>query len=396
MAVTLLTHQMIAREAAAILDEEMYFSTRVNRGREEEFTKSTQGYKIGDTVSIMVPPAPIVYTGATFAEGGAAATFAETSVSLQLDTRKHTGLTFSAQERTLEISEFKERILRPSMRTLAATCEADLILRASKYCPNVVGTPGSTPTTAKIAYQARQKLQQFLAPPDNRTLLMSSNYNVELVDASKALFNPAGAVSKMYSEGAVMGMFAGALTFESVNLTPYGNGADIVMTVNGSQTEGSSTLAVTGNTSVAAGQIFTMPAVYAVHPLTGVATTTLQQFVVTATSATGNISIYPPMKTAMPNKTISALPTASDALTFVGSASTNYARSLMFHRDAFTVAFAPLPVIAGCEGYTATMNGMSVRVQTGGDFNADNESTRVDVLYGIAAPRPLHACGIIE
>jgi hypothetical protein len=42
------------------------------------------------------------------------------------------------------------------------------------------------------------------------------------------------------------------------------------------------------------------------------------------------------------------------------------------------------------------MNGISVRVMTGGNFNADTESTRVDVLYGIASPRPLHACDVIE
>ncbi len=395
MTVTLLTHQMIAREAAAMLDEEMYFSTRVNRGREEEFTQAVSGYKKGDTVSIKVPPAPIVYSGATFAEGGSAAVFAETSVALTLDTQKHTGLTFTAVERALEMSEFKERILRPSIRSLAATAEADLILRASKFCPNVVGTAGTTPTTAKTFGQARGYMQRFLAPPGDRTLLLSSEANIEMVDASKALFSPAPSIAKMYSEGAVLGMFMGSAVFESVNLTPYGNGADIVMTVNGA-TQTGSTLAVTGNTSVAAGQIFTMPGVYAVHPLTGVATTTLQQFVVTATSATGNITIYPPITTSMPNKTVSNSPTDTNALTFVGLASTTYARSLMFHRDAFTVAFAPLPVLAGCEGYTATMNGMSVRVMTGGNFNADTESTRVDVLYGIAAPRPLHACGIIQ
>lgn len=396
MAVSLLTHQMIAREAAALLEENMYFSTRVNRGRESEFTEAVAGYKKGSSVSIKVPPTPIVYTGATFAEGGSAASFDETSVSLTLDTQKHTGLTFGATERLLEMSEFKERILRPSIASLAATVEADLIARACKMVPNIVGTAGSTPTTAKTFAQARAAMQRYLAPADNRTLLLSSEANTELVDASKALFSPAPAITKMYTEGAVMGMFQGAATFESVNLPSYGNGADIVMTVNGAQTEGASTMAVTGNTAVTEGQIFTVPGVFAVHPLTGVATTTLQQFVVTAASATGTISIFPALKTAAPNKVISALPTAGDALTFVGSASTNYMRSLMFHRDAFTVAFAPLPVLASCEGYTYMANGMALRVMTFGNGSADTESTRIDVLYGIAAPRRLHACQIIQ
>ena len=396
MAVTMLTHQMIAREAAAILEESMYFSTRVNRGRESEFTQAVNGYKKGSSVTVMVPPAPIVYTGATFAEGGSAASYDEGSVSLTLDTQKHTGLTFGATERLLEMSEFRERILKPSIASLGATVEADLISRACKMVPNIVGTAGSTPTTAKTFAQARAAMNRYLAPQDSRTLLITSEANVEMVDASKALFNPAPSIAKMYQEGAVMGTFQGAATFESVNMPSFGNGADIAMTVNGSQTEGSSTLAVTGNTSVAEGQVFTVPGVYAVHPLTGVATTTLQQFVVTATSSSGNISIFPPMKTAAPDKRISALPTASDALTFVGSASTSYMRSLMFHRDAFTVAFAPLPILAGCEGYTYMADGMSVRVMTFGNGSNDTESTRIDVLYGIAAPRRLHACQIIQ
>lgn len=395
MAVTLLTHQMIAREAAAMLEEKMHFSNRVNRGREEEFVNAVQGYKKGDTVSIKVPPNPIVYTGATFAEGGSAASFDESSVALTLDTQKHTGVTFGAKERLLEISEFKKRILEPAMTSLAATIEADLISRACKAVPNIVGTPGSTPTTMKTFAQARQKLQQYLAPESDRTCLITSEANVEMVDASKALFHKSEAIAKQYTSGSMLGEAMGAYWFENVNMPSYGNGADIAMTVNGGSQTGS-TLAVTGNTAVTKGQVFTIAGVFAVHPLTGVATTTLQQFVVTADSATGNISIYPPIKTAMPDKTVSNSPADTTALTFVGSASTSYARSLMFQKDAFTIAFAPLPVLAGCEGYTATMGGFSVRVMTGGNFNADSESTRIDALYGFAAPRPLHASQIIQ
>ena len=53
----------------------------------------------------------------------------------------------------------------------------------------------------------------------DRTLLMSSEANIEMVDASKALFNPAPSISKMYAEGSVLGMFQGAAVFECVNLT---------------------------------------------------------------------------------------------------------------------------------------------------------------------------------
>lgn len=397
MAVTALTHQMIAREGAAMLAEEMHFSTRINRGRESEFTETVNGYKKGDTIGIKVPAVPNVYDGATFAGGGSAPAFTELNVPLTLDTQKHVPLTYGAKEKLLEMTEFKERFLRPSIRALAAVVEADMILRAQKLCPNLVGTPGTTPTTAKTYAQARAQLQRFLAPETDRTLLITSEANIEMVDASKALFNPVPSIAKQYSEGAVKGMFQGAVTFESVNMVPYGNGADIAMTVNGASQTGS-TLTVAGNTAVTKGQIFTLPGVFAVHPLSGQVTSSLQQFVVTADSSGATISIYPPIQPSatVNNRTVSNSPTDTSALTFVGSASTTYARSFMFHRDAYTTAFAPLPVLASCEGYTATIDGLSLRVMTFGDGKADEENTRIDVLYGLAAPRPLHASLIIQ
>jgi hypothetical protein len=51
--------------------------------------------------------------------------------------------------------------------------------------------------------------------------------------------------------------------------------------------------------------------------------------------------------------------------------------------------------VAGSEGYTARLpNGISVRVMTYGNGDNDYERTRIDVLYGFQAVRPLHACRI--
>lgn len=109
------------------------------------------------------------------------------------------------------------------------------------------------------------------------------------------------------------------------------------------------------------------------------------------------LSIYPAIVPTGPGKNVTASPAAGAPLTLVGAASTGFRQSLMFHRDAFTVATAPLPVIAGCEGYTARMpNGLSIRVMTGGDFINDAENTRIDLLYGFAAVRGIHAVRITE
>lgn len=404
MANTTLTHKMIAREAAAILEEESPFLMNVNRGRQDEFGEAIGGYNKGDYVDIKVPPVGRVFNGAVFAEGGAATDSTETSVRLQLNTQKHIGLQFGAKEKLLELTDFKNRILRPQMRTLASVVESNLLTLAKDVTYNQVGTLGTTPTTMKTYAQARAKIQLGLAPPGDRSMLYSSNANVELLDASKALFHSGAQLEKAFLEG-YLGRAEGADFYEHQSMPTHTMGTQVAaMTVQTTATEGATTLAINGGTgtnTITKGTIFTVANVFAIHPLTGVATTTLQQFVVqadvTLAAGAGTATVLPAMRASSPNKTISALPAATAAITFGGTASTGYKQNLMFHKDAFTVATAPLPVLAGCEGYTARLpSGISVRVMTFGDGNNDYERTRIDILYGFIQVRPEWACRVTE
>lgn len=400
---SVLTHAMIAREAAALLEEASPFVRYVNKARQEEFAQDVNGYKRGDTVTIKIPPTGVVYTGSTFAGGGSAPDFVEDSVQLTLATQKHVPLTFGAKEKLLNITDFRERILMPQMATLAADVEADLIARAVASVPNLVGTPGTTPSSMKTFSQARAKLQRNLAPDSPRYCQMTDDVNVELVDSSKMLFNPVSEVEKMFFEG-TLGRAQGAGWYECVNMPTITNGSKVAgVTVNGASQTGY-TLSIGGLTAgdtIKAGTVFTLAGVNEAHPLTGNDQGALRQFVVTAdftaTGATGSIGIYPQIDAAAPNKTVTASPANGAALTFVGSANAGYKNSLMWHRDAFTAAFAPLPVLASCEGYTARLpSGISVRVMTFGNGQTDTESTRIDVLYGFTKVRPLHACRVTQ
>lgn len=404
MANTNLTHQMVAREAAAILAEECPFISNINMARKDEFGENVNGYQKGDTVKVKIPTVGAVFDGSQFAGGGSATDSKEDYVNLQLATQKHVALQFGAKEKLLELTDFKERILRPQIRMLSSVVEADLLSKAVLATPNLVGSAGSVPTAMKTYAQARQKLEYYLAPPSDRTVCYSSAANVELVDASKALFNAKSQIERGFLRGSI-GEAQGAMFYEHQSIPSVTNGSQVAsMLINGVPAAGATTIAVdggTGTNTIKKGSVFTIAGVFAVHPLTGVASTTLQQFVVTAdltlAAGAGNLSIYPAINAVAPNKTVSAAPADNAALTFVGSASTAYAQNLMFQKDAFTTAFAPLPVLASCEGYTAQLpNGFAVRVMTFGDGNNDYERTRIDVLYGFAAVRALHACRITE
>lgn len=401
MSNSMLTHAIVAREAAALLEEASPFIRNVNKARQEEFGKDINGYKPGQSVTIKVPPTGVVYSGSTFAGGSSAPDFVEDTRTLSLNTQKHVPLTFTAVEKALTITDFRERILMPQMATLAAAVEADLISQAVLATPNAVGTVGTTPTSMKTFSQARQKLMRNLAPEAPRYCLYTDDVNVELIDSSKGLFNPVTETEKMFYEGSI-GKAQGAGWFECINLptVSVGTRAGSITISGGSQTGSSVTVGCTSGDTFKKGEIITLAGAYEVHPLTGATTTTLRQFVITSdTTASGStvaLPIYPAIDTSMPNQTVSASPTNSGAVTFVtGSAS--HKESLMFHRDAYTAAFAPLPILASCEGYTARLpSGISVRVMTFGNGQSDTESTRIDVLYGFTQVRGLHGCRVFQ
>jgi len=399
-------YQTLARESAAIFEENAPFIANVNRAREDDFSKKYGQYKPGATVGITVPPTATVYNGATYAEGGSVEDTVERTVNVTFSDstdRYHVGLDISTFEKVFNYPEARadwiDRVLKPKMASLAATVEADMIARAIKLTPNLVGTPGTAVTTMAPIAQARAKLQRFLAPMESRSTLISDTTNIGLVDAGKGLFNPNAEISKQYLKGYIGGA-QGSTFYEVVNLPFQTQTADLVGAVNGASQSGS-TLTVDGLTAAPEpGMVFTIAGVFATHPLTGNAfgssSTDLQQFVVLPGSTTTSLSFYPAIKATMPNKTVSAVPADDAVITFVGTASTAFKQSLMFQRDAFTIAMMPLPVIASCEGYTYSAKGFSMRVMTGGDFASDVESTRIDVLCTLAAVRGEHACRIAE
>lgn len=403
MANTLNTHSILAAEAAAVLEEMCPFLMHVNRAREQEFQSNYNGYKVGESVSITVPGRSSVYTTSTLADGGSVEDFKEQTVTLTPDIHRHTAYAgsmtdeiFKLEARDPRRADWRKRVLRPQLSSLAASIESALLTKAVLLTPNLVGTAGSVPTTFKVYNQARAKIQNQLAPDTERYVVFSTEANVELVDASKAVFNPSEEISRQFRDSYI-GRAARADWFESVNLPSVTNGSDVVGAINGVSQDDTAALVVDGLTGApAAGSVFTIAGVYDVHPLTGVATTTLKQFVTLAGSTTTSLLCYPPIKSTFPNKTVSAVPADDAVITFVGSASTAYRQNLMWQRDAFTVAFVDVPQVAGTEGATVRTNGISVTAQTGGTFSTLASTTRLDVRFGLAAVRGNHACRITE
>lgn len=394
-----LTHQMIAREAAKMLVEEDVVVKNINTSRKVEFGEEVQGYKKGDTVKVLIPPVPVTFDGAVFAGGGNAPSAQETYVDLTLDTQKHVALTFGAKEKLLDLSDFNTRFLRPAMQSLSSVMNADLLIRMKNQTPNVVGTWGTIPNTRTPYRNAASMLDRFLAPRGMRSLHFSSDANDALAEANATLFHTGSEISDQFDEN-LIGRFANFDFYAQQSSPLHTNGAGTGYLVNGATQTGSLLAVDTGTGAITKGSIITITGVFAVHPITGVSTGKLRNFVVTADYAggAGNVSIFPAITptSATAVGTVNASPADSAPITIFGTASQSAIQNLGFQKNAFAAAFAPLPVLASCEGYTATINGVSVRVMTFGDGYQDKENTRIDILYGEIGVRPDHAVRITQ
>ena len=328
----------------------------------------------------------------------------EQYTTLSVASQKHIGVNFTSAELTMQLDDFAERVLKPRISQLASSVDAD-VANSYKAIYNSVGTPGTTPSTSLVLLQAQQKLNEGAAVMSPRYATVNPAANAGLVEGMKGLFNPTDTVSRQFRNG-MMGM--GVLGFEEVNMSQsikqhttgdWGTTITVTSTVT---TEGQATLPIsfTGSSKTwNVGDVFTIANVYAVNPQTRETTGSLQQFTVTAAvtgSSTATLAISPPLYTpSNALATVNSLPAASAVVTMLGSAATQYAQNLVYHKDAITFATADLLLPQGVDMASRQVhNGISLRVVRQYDINNDRLPCRIDVLYGYAAVRPQMAARI--
>jgi hypothetical protein len=394
MSNSILTIDMITRKALEILENNLVLTRNVNRQYDDSF--AVEGAKIGSTLRIRLPDRALVTDGAALQVQDDNEQFTTLTVSSQ----KHIGVNFTSAELTMQLDDFAERVLKPRISQLASSIDAD-VANAYKNIYASVGTPGTVPSTSLVLLQAQQKLNEAAAVMSPRYATVNPAANAGLVEGLKGLFNPTDTISRQFKNG-MMG--TGVLGFDEINMSQSikqhttGNfpAAPIVATTVTAQ--GQSTLDISftsGTKSVKQGDVFTIAGVYAVNPQTRESTGSLQQFVVTADNSvtsgtTMTLAISPAIYTSVHAlATVDSFPQSSAALTFLGSASTQYPQNLVYHKDAITFATADLLLPQGVDmASRAVHNGISLRVVRQYDINNDRMPCRIDVLYGFSAIRP--------
>jgi hypothetical protein len=401
MANTLLTIDMINKELLRLAHEKASFIGTINRQFDSEFGNS--GGKVGDTLRIRLPSQYTRRQGSRVMDVQDAQ---EQNTSLVVSTQDGVDLRFNSREMALDLQEFSKTHLEPAMAVLISGIESDVLAGVTKEVYNMAGTAGTPPTDLVATGNARAKLNKYLAPKDgNRFIQMESITMGGLVNGLKGLLQPA-TLGEQYREG-LMGRTAMADFYENERVYTHTNAADVTGTTNAAAEVVSGTGALRMNTAIttapSVGTTFTIAGVYACHPETKAAYSYLQDFVITATSASVACTVAPAIYlTGARQNVCSAAGAAlaatdfdSKTLTFYGAASTAYVQNLMYHQDAFTFATGSLPLMSdSVKCSVQTFDGFSIRLWQQSDIRNDEMLTRLDILYGYKAIRPQWACRI--
>jgi len=209
---------MITRKALAILHQKLNFVGTINRSYDDQFANKEA--QIGQTLNVRLPNQYVIRNGATLATQDTVEITAPVTISAQ----KGVDLRFTSIDLTLSLQDFADRILEPAVSVLAANVEADALSMVNSVY-NQVNNPGAAITFNKVL-QGRKLLNDALAPMDtNRSVILNTQDNVDLVDQLKGLFQDSASVAKQYKEGQ-MGRTSGFDFYENTLLQRFTSGTD--------------------------------------------------------------------------------------------------------------------------------------------------------------------------
>lgn len=405
MANQLLTISMITRESLRILENNLVTTKYIRRDFDDSFGRS--GAKIGTTLNVRKPPRYVGRVG----QGLQIEDATETSVPIVLNTQRGVDLAFTSQDLALSIDDFSDRFVKPAIANVANFIDFD-VLGNYVNVYNEIGTPGTVPNLLLTYLQAGQRLDEEACPRDStRTLIISPAMQATIVDALKGLFQSSTDIASQYERG-TMGEVIGFkwsmdqnVRTQQVGLyTPGG------ATVNGAGQVGNLIVTQGWPNSVQIlnqGDVVTFAGSNAINPQNRQSTGALRQFVVTApvVSSGGGAASIPisgpgglGIVVAGPFATVTGSPLNNAAITVSGASGVGPSpRGLAFHKDAFALACADLPLPGGVDMASRVSDkqlGLSIRLIRAYDINTDRFPCRLDILYGTATLYPELACRI--
>jgi hypothetical protein len=408
MSNTTLTADIVAKEALAILDNELGWLKRLHRAHESEFAQSVNGYKPGDTIRIRRPADFTVRTGATMNVQDVI----EGKTTLVVDQQIGVDFNFTSSDLTLKIEDLSERVVKPAMTNIINYMANDVATQMYRGTYNWAGTPGQTINSYSDFIKGPERLNEMAVPMEDRCALLSPSDHAGLLGAQTGLYisGPAEGAYRSAQLGRIadvdiyMSQVTPTHTRGTVdNTTPLTDGTAQNVTYDTAKDTWTQSLVTDGwdsSATLKAGDVFTIDGFYMVNPQTKASTGILQNFVVTAdvtanetTSNDTTLTIAPPIIISGPHQTVTYSGTTNDrTITIMGTSSTAYKQNMVFHKNAMALAMVPMEIPQGASNVSRkTHNGFSVRVIPVYDGVNDISKWRLDLLYGrkLIDPRKL-------
>jgi hypothetical protein len=374
-------------------------------GQKVDRQLDSQFQKVGASIQVR---RPVMFEASSGATLGAASDIEERAATVTLDSREKVHFEITSQDMTLSVEDMTERFIRPAMEELAQKVETD-IAAVYKNIGNFTGVPGTTPTTFLTVASTGAVLSKLGVPMSDRCLFVNADAAVALADGLKSVF-PENIARKAIEEASV-GRYGRFDIFESNSLashtvgvasgTPLINGASQEVTYSASGDAWTQSLITDGWTNstagiLLAGDVITIAGVNSVNRRTRVDTGDLQTFTVVADATSGastgpaTLTISPPMIISGPYQTVTAAPADGAAIVVkTGTAGVSYPQNLGFHKNAITLAMAPLDLpVDGATSARESFKGISIRAVRQYDVINDKTIFRFDVLYGVKAQNP--------
>jgi hypothetical protein len=414
MANTLLTNDIVTFEALDVLENTNAAMNEINSEYSDDFEFG--GAVLGQTLNIRKPPRYIGRLG----QAAAIEAITETQVPLTLSFQRGIDTQVSSQQLTLDIDNYRKRIIGPQIARLSNLIDQD-VCNLAQGLNNFVGTPGVTPTTLTTYGLAKVKLDNMAAPEEDRVNILNPVADFTLMDNLKGLFHNGAEIKSQYDSGSMNGggtLGAKWRKDQNVYVHTVGTLGGTPVT-NGVPAQGATTIVTAGWTATTtvlnAGDIIsfvsTAVPVNGVNPQSYSSTGDAMQFVVTATTtADGAGAMTIPIAPAIfgPGsqlQNVTSLPATSTAIfvynTPAASLSTITGKvspqNLIVQKDFGTLAMVDMPLPGGTDkAYRASSrkSGKSLRVIRDYVATTDQWIQRLDVLYGTAVLRQELGCRV--
>lgn len=394
MANAILNTSLVLNEGISILENELVAGAMVHADYSDEFQN------VGSTVNIRRPAQYTVQRDNLDITSGIQ-DIEQATIPVTLDKTATIAIKLTAKERTLSFDRFSEDILKPAMVQMKDEIEQHIASLYPKFY-HFLGTPGTVPSTFLALGGVGAVMTDQAVPLSGRMALHGTDASLALADGLKGVF--VQDMAKTALAEAKIGKYANFENYTWVHApthtvgplggTPLVNGGAQAVTYAASKQTWSQTFITDGWTAAAAarvkaGDVFTVPNVFAVNPVSKQSTGRLQTFTILndgSSDGAGNLTltISPPMITSGAFQTVTAAPADNAALTIkTGTAGTGYKQSLLFNKNAITLVTRALDIPQGQGLRTTTKTGNRVTVSCTEfmDGKTLEQTMRFDMLY---------------